>query len=92
MRPINCPNYAWIYAAELAAKFGVKGGGLWSWPRSERSRVLLASLDAVPGGCATSAEIPLDAFQECWEAAFGAAKEVMEDRRLRKLKNQKERP
>lgn len=84
MRPANCPTHAWIHA-EIAVAYGLGRGRLWSWPRSERSRVLLAALDAMPSGVsATESEIAVDSLQEVWDAALGAALEIVTDRRRRK--------
>jgi len=83
MRPPNCPAYAWIHAAESAVYNGHNVRNFWGWSPSERLKVLLAALDEVPSECATKADIG-EAYQDCWEAAYAAACEVLCDRQAKK--------
>lgn len=92
MRPTNCPAYAWLHAAECAVLNGHGIKNFWGWSRRERTKVLLAALDALTSNSsAMDSAVQVEDYQECWEAAYAAAHEVMVDRRRRKRRQNEQR-
>jgi len=84
VKPILCPKYAWIDAAETAVIIGMDKPNFWSWSRRERTHILMAALDAVPEGLTHTENLSLESYQEVWEAAYAAALEVLAERKMKK--------
>jgi len=83
MKP-QATQYAWVNAAESAVIGGLNKPNFWNWARAERTYVLLASLDSLSSEfSATMIEVSLEAYQDCWCAAYAAAQEIIADRRQR---------
>jgi hypothetical protein len=91
MRPANYPALAWVHAAESAVVGGHGIANFWGWARDERTKVLLAALEAMPEGRADASEVTVEEYQVCWEAAYGAVCEVITDRRRKKKQRRDER-
>jgi len=86
MRPENCPDYWWIRCIETAVIGSIGTRSFWAFARSERTIILLAALDAIPEGVSsTTVDAGNTAYMAVRDAALIAAREVIQDRRTRKL-------
>ncbi len=91
MKPVACPPYAWIKAAEDSVILGLAKPNFWSWSRKERSHILLAALNSVPEGLCKAEYLSLETFQDVWEASYAAALEVLNDRKIKKRMEKEKR-
>ena len=86
MRPKQVPAYAWIHAAEGAATSLCYD--LWKMTRRERTRILLASLDALTStDAAVKAAIGEAEYLVARQEALAAIREVLAKRKYRKKMN-----